>query len=169
VLPHLILVLSLGPQAGPVDILTRQAQEAFQLGKYSEARDKLREALKQSPRSPALWSYLGLAEAELKDLDAAISDFQKALRFAPSDAQTHFNLGLLYRRKGDPQKALETYQRGLKLNPDDPAANQNFSLLLMEMGRFRKPPMPLLPTSSNWPKSSSKISSRRRHGWCLNM
>jgi protein O-GlcNAc transferase len=143
VLPQLILALALGQQSASVDMLARQAQEAFQLGKYPEARDKLRQALKHDPRSPALWSYLGLAEAQLNDLDAAISDFQKALLFAPNDAQTHFNLGLLYRRKGDSQKALETYRRGLRLDPDDAAANQNYALLLMEMGKFREAIAPL--------------------------
>ena len=47
-----------------------------------------------------------MADAQLNDLDAAISNFQKALSFAPNDAQTHFNFGLLYRQKGDSKKAL---------------------------------------------------------------
>ena len=139
---HLILALSLA-QSASVGTLARQAQEAFQLGKYSQARDLLRQALKHEPRSPVLWSYLGLAEAQLNDLDAAISDFQKVLSLAPVDAKTHFNLGLLYRRKGDSQKALETYRRGLRLDPTDSAANQNYALLLMEMGHFREAIPPL--------------------------
>jgi protein O-GlcNAc transferase len=143
VLFHFIFALSLAQQPASVDLLARQAQEAFQLGKYSEARDKLRQALKQAPRNPVLWSYLGLADSQLNDLDAGIADFQKALSFAPNDAQTHFNLGLLYRRKGDSQKALEMYRRGLRLDPDDSAANQNYALLLMETGKFREAIAPL--------------------------
>jgi tetratricopeptide (TPR) repeat protein len=134
----LILALSLAQQPASVDLLARQAQEAIQAGRYSQAREKLLEALKHAPRNPVLWSYLGLADSQLDDLDAGIADFQKALSFAPKDAQTHFNLGLLYRRKGDSQKALEMYQRGLGLDPKDAAANQNYALLLMETGKFRE-------------------------------
>ena len=140
-LGHLILALFLIQQAGSVDL--QQAQEAFQMGRYSQAREKLRQALERDPRSPTLWSYLGLTDAQLNDLDAAIADFQKALSFAPDNAQTHFDLGLLYRRTGKSQKALEMYQRGLRLSPDDPAANQNYALLLMETGKFREAIAPL--------------------------
>jgi tetratricopeptide (TPR) repeat protein len=140
---QLVLTLSLAQQSVSVSKLTHQAQEAFQLGKYSEARDALQQALKYEPRSPALWSYLGLAEAQLNELDAAISHFQKALSFAPTDAKTHFNLGLLYRRRGDSKQALQTYRQGLRLDPGDSAANQNFALLLMEAGQFREAIAPL--------------------------
>lgn len=140
---HLILALVLAQQPVSVDLLARQAQEAFQAGRYPEAREKLRQAVKQDPRNPALWGYLGLADAQLNDLDAGIADFQKALSFAPTNAQTHFNLGLLYRRKGDSSKALEMYRRGLRLAPDDPPANQNYALLLMETGKFREAIAPL--------------------------
>jgi protein O-GlcNAc transferase len=140
---HLILALVLAQQPVSVDLLAHQAQEAFQAGRYSEARDKLRQALKHDARNPALWSYLGLADAQLNDVDAGIADFQKALSFAPNNAQTHFNLGLLYRRKGDSPKALEMYRRGLRLDPDDSAANQNYALLLMETGKFHEAIAPL--------------------------
>ncbi len=140
---YVILVLFLAQQTTPVDRLVHEAQQALQLGRYSEAREKFRKALEHTPRNPALWSYLGMADAQLNDLDAAIGNFQKALSFAPNDAQTHFNLGLLFRQKGDSQKAQEMYRRGLKLAPDDPAANQNYALLLMETGKFREA-IPLL-------------------------
>jgi protein O-GlcNAc transferase len=140
---YLILALFLAQQTTPVDRLVHEAQQALQLGRYSEAREKFRKALEHTPRNPALWSYLGMADAQLNDLDAAIGNFQKALSFAPNDAQTHFNLGLLFRQKGDSQKAQEMYRRGLKLAPDDPAANQNYALLLMETQKFREA-IPLL-------------------------
>jgi protein O-GlcNAc transferase len=138
VLFHFIFALSLAQQSVSVDLLARQAQEAIQAGRFLQAREKLLEALKHAPHNPVLWTYLGLADTQLNNLDAGIADFQKVLSFAPRDAQTHFNLGLLYRRKGDSQKALQMYQRGLGLDPKDAAANQNYALLLMETGKFRE-------------------------------
>ena len=123
--------------------LTRQAHEAFTSGKYSEARDKLHAALKMDPRNAALWTYLGLTDAQLTQTDSAIADFEKALSLAPGQPRTFFNLGLLYRQKGDTGKATEMYQRGLALEPDDAGANQNYGLLLMEAGKFREAIEPL--------------------------
>jgi tetratricopeptide (TPR) repeat protein len=123
--------------------LTRQAHEDFASGKYSEARDKLRAALKRDPSNAVLWTYLGLTDAQLNQTDSAIADFEKALSLAPETPRTLFNLGLLYRRKGDAGKAIEIYRRGLALAPDDPAANQNYGLLLMEVGKFREAIEPL--------------------------
>src|SRR5712692_10894313 len=144
-LPGLLLLASLAQGSLPVETLARQARDDFQAARYAAARDKLREALKRSPSNPALWSYLGLAEAQLNDLDSAIVDFQKTIALAPDDAQSFFNLGLLYGRKNETAKAMDAYQRGLKLEPDNAAANQNYALLLMAQNRFREA-IPLLDT-----------------------
>src|SRR5436309_1838690 len=134
----LLLLAALAQGAVPVETLARQARDDFQAGKYEPARDKLRQALKQSPSNPALWSFLGLTDAQLDDLDAAIADFQKTLALAPDDAQSFFNLGLLYGRKNQTAKAVDAYQHGLKLEPDNTAAMQNYALLLMTQKRFRE-------------------------------
>jgi len=139
----LILLAALAQGAVPVETLARQARDDFQAGRYAPARDKLRQAVKRSPSNPALWSLLGLTDAQLNDLDAAIADFQKTLALAPDDAQSCFNLGLLYGRKNQTGKAIDAYQRGLKLEPDNAAAIQNYALLLMAQNRFREAAAPL--------------------------
>ncbi len=133
-----VLAFFLVQQPSSVDLLAQQAREAFQAGRYPEAQEKLRQVLEHDPRNPVFWSYLGLTEAQLNDLGAAIADFQKALSLAPNKAQTHFDLGLLYGRTGDSEKALEMYRRGLRLDPAHAAGNQNYALLLMETGKFRE-------------------------------
>jgi len=86
---------------------------------------------------------LGLTDAQLSQLDAAIADFQKTLALAPDDAQSCFNLGLLFGRKNQTAKAVDAYRRGLKLEPDNAAALQNYALLLMAQKRFREAAGPL--------------------------
>jgi tetratricopeptide (TPR) repeat protein len=142
-LPGLLLLASLAQGSLSVETLARQARDDFQAARYAAARDKLREAVKRSPSNPALWSYLGLAEAQLNDLDSAIADFQKTLAIAPDDAPSLFNLGLLFGRKNQTAKAVDAYQRGLKLEPNNAAAIQNYALLLMTQARFRDAAAPL--------------------------
>ena len=137
-LPGLLLLAFLPQSSLPVETLARQARDDFQAARYTAARDKLREALKRSPSNPALWSYLGLAEAQLNDLDSAIADFQKTLALAPDDSASFFNLGLLYGRKNQTAKAVDAYERGLKLDPNNAPAIQNYALLLMTQSRFRE-------------------------------
>ena len=138
-----LLLLAVGQGAPSPQVLAREAHIEFEAGKYLQAREKLRKALSRDPQNPALWSYLGLTEAKLNNVDSAISAFQITLKLAPDDAQSFFNMGLLYAQKGDAGKAIEAYQRGLKLEPANPSANKNYALLLMRDGRSREAVPPL--------------------------
>lgn len=138
----LLLALAQGGSSS-VETLARQAHDDFQAARYAQAREKLLQAVNASPRNPALWSLLGMTEAQLDDVDAAIADFQKTIALAPDDAPSYFNLGLLYGRKRDTGKALEAYQHGLKLAPGNAPANQNYALLLMAQQKFQEAVAPL--------------------------
>jgi tetratricopeptide (TPR) repeat protein len=131
------------PSRQALSDLTHRAQKDFQNGRYRDAREKLRHALNVAPHDPALWTYMGLTDEQLNDLDSAIEDFQKALSIRPRDAQSHFNLGRVYRNQGNSSRSLEMYKQGLLLAPNDVAANQNYALLLMEAGKFREAIVPL--------------------------
>ena len=153
--PHfmLILVLVQGPKS--VDALTQRAMEDYRRGNFLAARNELRQALKEAPQSDTLWRYLGQTEAQLDDIDSAITDFQKSLSLAPMNAETHFNLGLLFRRKGETKDALEMYRRGLALDANDAGANQSYASLLLESGRYREavPPLQRLRKMNGSPPS----------------
>ncbi|MFN7996856.1 MAG: tetratricopeptide repeat protein [Bryobacteraceae bacterium] len=143
-LTGVLVLLSLAQSgSGSPEALARGAHEDFQAGRFAQAREKLRNAVKASPRNPALWSLLGMTDAQLEDVDSAIADFQKTLSLAPDDAQSYFNLGLLYGKKRDIGKATEAYQKGLRREPENTAANQNYALLLIAQERFREALEPL--------------------------
>jgi tetratricopeptide (TPR) repeat protein len=148
-----LLIFAAMPQSSrTTEALVAEARSDFQAGRYSDCREKLRQAVEQSSSSPALWSYLGLVDVQLNDLDAAISDFKKTVELAPDDSGSLFNLGLLYGRKGETASALAVYERGLKLQPDNAAANQNYALLLIADLRFRDAIPPLERLSREKPR-----------------
>ena len=140
-----------------VETLVQQAQQDLKAGRYAQARQKLKEAVKRVPDDPALWSLLGFAQGQLNELDPAIASFEKVLALAPKDAATCLNLGLLYWRKGDINKALEFYQKGLELNPTDVAGNENYALLLMGTENYREAIGPLQRAKK---ENSSKLPIR---------
>jgi cytochrome c-type biogenesis protein CcmH/NrfG len=132
-------------QTGPtVGTLARQAQKDFTSGRYSEARQKLQQALKLTPQNPSLWRNLGLTDSKLDDLVAATAAYEKALALTPDDVSTCFALGVLYMRQEKAAQAAEVYGRGLALSPDDQQANQNYAALLMQQGHYREAAVPLL-------------------------
>lgn len=150
---YVFLALVLSQKSPGTDALARQAQDDLRAGRYSEARDKIRQALKTDPRNPALWSYLGLADAYLNQLDSAIDDFQKVISLTPKQPRVYFDLGLLYAHKGDLGKAAEAYRRGLEMDPGDLDATRDYALLLLKSGKFREAVRPLekLKASSSDP------------------
>jgi tetratricopeptide (TPR) repeat protein len=153
----LILLLFQAKASVSVEILVQRAQDDLKAERYSEARQKLGEAVKRVPKNPALWSLLGFAHGQLNELDPAIVSFEKALALAPRDAPAYLNLGLLYWRKGDVSKALELYQKGLELDPSDVPGNENYALLLMGTGNYREAIQPLGRAKQG---SASKLSIR---------
>jgi len=148
------------PQAGgSIEALVRDARIDFEAGRYSECRAKLQEAVKQVPSNAALWSYLGLVDVQLNNLDAAASDFRKTVELAPDDPESLFNLALVYGRKGETASALDAYERGLKLQPDNSTANQNYALLLIAERRFRDAIPPLERLSKAKPQDVAVIEA----------
>jgi Flp pilus assembly protein TadD len=123
--------------------LAQQAQGAFEAGRFSEACDKLKQALKLDPHNAALWSDLGVSYTRLNQIERAIAAFQKALSISPKNSQILFTVGILYTQKGEVEEALRAYKQGLALEPANEAANQNYALLLMRTGRYKAAVEPL--------------------------
>ena len=158
-LVHLALFVALAQHSPPSGVLARQAQEDFTSGKYSEARQKLQQALKLTPQNPLLWRNLGLTDAKLNDLTGATAAYEKALALTPDDASTCFALGVLYMRQEKAAQAAEVYARGLALAPGDQQANQNYAALLMQLGRYRDAAVPLLKLTQIAPSDVSAHAS----------
>ena len=142
-------------QALTPEAAARKAVDDFKAGRYAEARDEFRAALKSAPGNAGLWAYLGLAEGNLNDTRAAIADLEKARALLPRDPDILFDLGALYMRSDRPESAREMYWQGLPLRPDDLAANQNYSLLLMRAGRCEQALGPLKKLRILQPDSSA--------------
>lgn len=90
--------------------LAQQAHEAFEAGRFSEACDELKQALKLDPQSAFLWSDLGVRYTRLNQIEPAIAAFQKALSISPKNSQILFTLGILYTQKGAVEEALRAYK-----------------------------------------------------------
>ena len=140
--PILILLAAAPPAADPA-ALWQEAKTFLEHQQYAEARRVLDAAVKAASKDAALWYYLGVSCAELKDVNAAISAFETARTLAPKRAEIYFGLGLEYWHRGDLGKAKATYRTGLSLDPHEARALQNYALLLMKTSEYKEAIGPL--------------------------
>ena len=75
------------------------------------------------------------AEAESRrDIDGAISAYQKATDLAPSSGAVFLRLGSAYMKKGDYVDATPPLKKAVELSPDSPVANQLLGFALLAQG-----------------------------------
>ncbi|PCJ84389.1 MAG: hypothetical protein COA57_09320 [Flavobacteriales bacterium] len=99
-------------------------QHYYQIGDYQKAVENYTKAMevdKWCPPVPYMWRGVVYLE-HLKEVDKAISDFQKVLTFPnpadPTQIDGRQNLGLAYYRKGDYDNAIKYYNEVLQRQPN---------------------------------------------------
>jgi tetratricopeptide (TPR) repeat protein len=98
----------------------------WQLGKTSEAAERLEQTLKKLPGRLRSARELARLKISQKDPSGAIAVLEKAAANAPQSAPAALALGLLYRAINQREKAESEVRRSLALDPKNP-----FALLLL--------------------------------------
>jgi protein O-mannosyl-transferase len=105
--------------------------ELSRQGRYAEAIDHYREALRDQPDS--LEIHYNLAhDLEFRGaIPEAITEYRAFLRLEPDEALVHNILGTLLARQGSTDEAIAHYREALRLRPDfaDPHGNLGDALL----------------------------------------
>ena len=118
------------------EILTLRALASIGLGRVSEGREMLEQALSTQPEfAGALLGKAGLAVSERK-LGEATRLLERALASAPTSIDAWLMKGDLSRIAGDQAGAVAAFQKVLDLNPDNVPARLNIASLLIAGGKF---------------------------------
>lgn len=88
-------------------------------GKYEEAQQEFKDALRYDPSLPLAYCYLGIISLELGDVDVGMQWCEQGLEIDPDNGYLHYCLGAAFERKGMPYAAIEQYQIYLKDHPRD--------------------------------------------------
>ncbi|MEE9219215.1 MAG: tetratricopeptide repeat protein, partial [Acidobacteriota bacterium] len=123
--------------------IKRQMGNAYrQLGRLSQAQEKLRSAVQLNPNNPgALVDLAGVLLERGPDrarLDEAQSLLREALRQNPHLASAHHLLGLVEQARGEPQGAIAAYRAALELAPTRLTTLRNLAVLLEEQGALEE-------------------------------
>jgi protein O-mannosyl-transferase len=105
-------------------------------GRYEEAMDSYKQALRIKPDWAEAHNNLGLVLNELGQKEEALSHFREALRFDPSLAEAHNGLGQVFSQQGKFDLAVEHYSRALEANPEYAEAHNNLGNVLSQQGKI---------------------------------
>lgn len=118
------------PSLEPVDkaeAYFNLGSEYFYSGKYNEAIEALKQAIRIKPNYAEAHYNLGIMYSKLDMYKEAIESYKQAIRIKPDFAEAHYILGLSYLIINDRGSALEEYKILKEL--DSEKANELFNLI----------------------------------------
>jgi tetratricopeptide (TPR) repeat protein len=107
-----------------------------QRGKWVEAIEHYRQALRINPDHASAHNNWGAALARQGKLDEAIERYRKALQIRPDYADAHFAWGNTLTEQGKPAEAIEHYAKVLQIKPDDARAHTTWGNALGQQGKW---------------------------------
>jgi len=94
-------------------------QDRFKEGKFDEARQAFKRAIRMKPSFAEAHYHLGLTYNELGDIKYMQRAFKEAVRIRPDYIDAHYSLAILYRKTGDEKSAIESFRNVIKIEPDN--------------------------------------------------
>lgn len=98
------------------------------LGKYEEAINAYKEAIKLKPDYANAYYNLGFYYSRLERFKEAIIAFKESIRFKPDDESAHCSLGSAYSRLEMDKEAIDAFKKAIKTKPDYVRAHYNLGL-----------------------------------------
>ncbi len=95
------------------------------IGRYEEAIDELKEALRLDPGYIEVHNNLAVTYDKMNRFEEAIAELEEALRLNPAYIEAHSNLGNIYARAGMYEEAIKELHEALRLNPGYAVAHNN--------------------------------------------
>jgi Flp pilus assembly protein TadD len=117
-----------------VELLVAIGTMDEQGGRFNEAEQKYKEALKLSPKhAGALMAYARFKDRQ-NQFDEAVRLYQQAIKTQPNEPAVYNDLGLCYARRNRLQDAIANLDRAVQLQPKNALYRNNLATVLVEMG-----------------------------------
>jgi tetratricopeptide (TPR) repeat protein len=114
----------------------QQARQLMRQRLFSDARDKVGEALKAQPDDVEALALAARLDALMQFTDAARSEAARALQLQPHSATANLSQGMVYEFAGDDANARGYYQRAVEADPNLPDARLLLGNSLMRRGDY---------------------------------
>jgi tetratricopeptide (TPR) repeat protein len=113
----------------------RQANLAYEKGKYEEAIKLYLDAIKEDPKNPRLFFNLGNAYSKAGAMEDALGAWETFRSMSPDlneQAKAEYNMAHALGKMQQWDKALDLYRKALRKAPDDEEARYNYELALKQ-------------------------------------
>ena len=114
------------------------AQNFEQHGKWKEAEQEWRAALRLAPDDARAWTNLGVALNRQEKTAEALEAWRKAIAINPKLPGPYFNLGLTLVRKGDYINAVTPLRQAIELDPNNEGAKRALAVALIGTEKFQE-------------------------------
>lgn len=147
-------------RALPDDAEPWAAQGALDLaeGRWSDAVESYREAIRRAPGHAGARTNLGVALARAGDRRGALQAFQEATELAPGTGAGWNGLGAMRLAAGDAAGAVGPLQQAVTLLPDDPNPALNLGLAFVRLQRWSDAAAALRETLRRQPGNETAIA-----------
>ena len=127
-----------GARAEPSSTELNQLVKLYNQARLPEALAQGAELSARYPRAASLNNILGVVNARMGQLDAALRHYNKALSVRPDYAEVLNNLGNTLGRQGKHSEAIKSFRKALQTMPGYVAAHNNLGNALHESGRLEE-------------------------------
>lgn len=117
-------------QAQQINVDLQEALEYHRAGRLKDAVEIYTEVLEKNPSVVEALNWRAMANIDLGELDAALTDLNKAIQLSPGYADAYNNRGEVYRQKQMYRQALDDYRRATQIEKNFPEAHYNMALIL---------------------------------------
>ena len=97
----------------------------YKFGNWHQSKEYLDKTVQMNPRLPEAYTYRGLSEIALGQVDAGTSDLQRASSLDPGQPELHMMLGAVSEREGKLSAALDSYKKELAAQPGNEQLRQH--------------------------------------------
>ena len=111
-----------------------EGAEHFKKKEYEAATEAFKAATEIDPQLYRAWAYLGMACAQLGQLDPAIEAYRKCIEIEPTYHKAFNNIGELYRRKGLLDYAAMVFKMATEIDPSQSHYFYNLGITYFEIG-----------------------------------
>jgi Flp pilus assembly protein TadD len=118
----------------------QQRAGAFMLlaGQFNDAQGLAERMLKRNPNDVEAHILLANALAGLKDMEGAVSTFEKAVELDPNRSSTYSELGSIQMVRGNKEGAEAAFQKAIAIDPKNAGAHLSYSNFLWANGALPK-------------------------------
>lgn len=124
------------PAEAPAVKLYNVGAEHFKKKEFEQAVECFKKSAEADADFYRAWAYLGMAYAQMGQLDPAIEAYRKCIDIAPQYHKAFNNVGELYRRKGLLDYAAMVFKMATEIEPSISHYFYNLGITYFEIGMY---------------------------------